>query len=68
MVFGKNDNVATSIWMFKEMKDQGLRPGVITSSSLINGFCVDGKIDEMIGLRDEMLQLCLELILLHVMH
>ncbi|KAM2748741.1 hypothetical protein EV2_027729 [Malus domestica] len=57
--FCKDENVASALKVFEEMK-QGLKPNVVTYNSLINGLCCNGKLDEACGLRDEMLRLGLK--------
>ena len=41
--------------VFEEMQRQGLRANMIMYNSLIIDLCWDGKLDEVISLRNEML-------------
>ncbi|KAK9117916.1 hypothetical protein Scep_016009 [Stephania cephalantha] len=57
----KDRDILSAKRLFKEIKDHpDLAPNVITYNSLINGLCQQGKLDEALSLRDEML--CMNLI------
>ncbi|KAH7574631.1 hypothetical protein JRO89_XS03G0323700 [Xanthoceras sorbifolium] len=53
--FCKDRNVLAAMKVFDEMKNQGVKVSLITYSSLINGLCACGKLDEAIALRNQMI-------------